>query len=89
MVAEIGARVEPHIENFAERLRCEVFTASGVHKTDYRNFLFGERAEQLGGDAPDSIESAWSRVAATEREIVNCDGYLTVHGLPAKRAGER
>ena len=56
------------IANFAERFGCEVFTPSGIHKADDRNFLLRERAQQLGGNAAHVVESAWARITAAERE---------------------
>jgi len=81
VVAQIGAGIQPEVENLAEVLGRQAFVPF-VDEADDRNILLTERSQEFFGHCADGSNVARAAVAAA-REVINGD-----RDLPA-RAGQR
>src|SRR3954469_10217436 len=88
MIAEVGAGVEPEVEDLAQAGLADLPFATGVHKADDGDVFVVEGAEELLRHGADGGKAAVAAVAAT-REVVDRDGDLAVGGRDHEGAEEQ
>ena len=88
MVAQLGAGIQPEIENPAKSIGAEIDFAAFVDESDDGNALFAERPQQLFRHGLDTSQSARAAVASAGK-VVDGDGDPPVCRGGANGKGEQ